>query len=392
MEISRAQITTNLSQESLNAQPRPAIIQVGDTVTLQLSAMRKKYIANYTAASFIQIFRDAKLVDSYPPPGKTRRESEEEVISLTTEGIDRTGMHTYAFTPSEPGLYTAYCFLHTGTRRGFTAKTRDENATLNDYYKVLSLFLPGGGDAFSYWSGILSGYFSHLEAVKSVHFCAGDPGDCKFYSTSVGGSSGAPDLEVESPTVSKSAVGPEETFTLTASVLNAGSGASSETTLRYYRSTTSTFSTSVTEDPVIDVIGLDPSGTERVSHPLAAPSDPGVYYYRTCVAPASGESDTDNNCSSGVRVTVEAAQQGSPDLVVEAPSVSRNEIQPGGRFTLRATVRNIGDARAGSAILRYYRSPNSSISAGSDTEVGSDTVKQPPAIPDRWRVGWGVRP
>ena len=167
---------------------------------------------------------------------------------------------------------------------------------------------------------------------------------------------------------------PGETFTLTASVLNSGSSTSSKTTLRYYRSTISTFSTSVMEDPVIVIDGLGPSKTERVSHPLVAPSDPGLYYYRTCVAPASGESVTDNNCSTGVLVTVEATQQGSPDLVVEAPSVSKNEIQPGGRFTLFATVRNIGDARAGSAILQYYRSTDSSISAGSDTEVGSDTV------------------
>ena len=353
----------------------PSNLQVGDTVTLQLIAERKFVPGTpKTAASFIQIFQDAKLVDSYPPPGKARRKKEIDVADLTTTGIDRTRRVDYSFTPSEPGLYTAYCFLHTGNVRGFTAKTRDENLTLNDYYKVLSLFLPGGGDAFSYWSGILSGYFSHLESVKSVHFCVGDPEDCEFYSTSDDESSGEPDLKVKSLTVSKSAMEPGETFTLTASVLNSGSGESSKTTLRYYRSTTSTFSTSVMEDPVIDVFGLDPLRTERVSHPLAAPSDPGLYYYRTCVAPASGESDTDNNCSTGVLVTVEATQQGSPDLVVEAPSVSKNEIQPGGRFTLFATVRNIGDARAGSAILQYYRSTDSSISAGSDTKVGSDTV------------------
>ena len=354
-------------------------LQVGDTVRLQVKAepKPKKRHSTLTASSFIQISRDAKLVDSYPSVGSffpfkknKRREKETAVKDLTF----RTRLLFYRFTPSEPGLYTAYCFLHTGAVTGFTAKTRNEDPTLNDYYKVLSLFLPGGGPAIKFWDEILSGYFSHLESVKSVHFCVGDPEDCEFYSTSDDESSGEPDLEVESLTVSKSVMEPGETFTLTASVLNSGSGASSETTLRYYRSTTSTFSTSVTEDPVIEVIGLDPSDTERVSHPLAAPSDPGLYYYRTCVAPASGESDTDNNCSTGVLVTVEATQQGSPDLVVEAPSVSKNEIQPGGRFTLFATVRNIGDARAGSAILRYYRSPNSSISAGSDTEVGSDTV------------------
>ena len=363
-------------------------LQVGATVRLQVRAETKDADSTLIAASFIQIFQDAKLVDSYPSVGslipykKNERRAKEIVVAdLTTTGIDRTRLVDYTFTPSEPGLYTTYCFLHTGAVMGFTAKTRNADPTLNDYYKVLSLFLPGGGPAIDFWSGILSGYFSHLESVKSVHFCVGDPEDCEFYSTSDDESSGSddessgePDLEVESLTVSKSAMEPGETFTLTASVLNSGSGESSETTLRYYRSTISTFSTSVMEDPVIYVIGLDPSDTERVSHPLAAPSDPGLYYYRTCVAPASGESDTDNNCSTGVLVTVEATQQGSPDLVVEAPSVSKNEIQPGGRFTLFATVRNIGDARAGSAILQYYRSTDSSISAGSDTKVGSDTV------------------
>ena len=364
-----------------NCSASPGNLQVGDTVTLQLKAMRKKDIA-LIAASFIQIARDAKLVDSYPSVGSffpykknERRENERLVSSLIPGGLtDNTELIKYTFTPSEPGLYTAYCFLHTGAVKGFTAKTRDENLTLNDYYKVLSLFLPGGGPPIDFWSIILSGYFSHLESVKAVHFCVGDAEDCKFYSTSDDESSGAPDLEIESLTVNKSAMGPGETFTLTATVVNSGSGDSSETTLHYHRSTTSTFSTSVTEDPVNDVIGLDPSDTERVSHPLTAPPDPGLYYYRICVAPASGESDTNNNCSTGVRVTVESPQQGSPDLVVDSPSVSKSETQPGGRFTLRATVRNIGDGRAGSAILRYYRSTDSSISAGSDTEVGSDTV------------------
>ena len=308
--------------------------------------------------------------------------------------LDRTELYSYSFTPTSRGRYTAYCFLNTGRLPSASnvaedsdlgqARSTDEDIDLDEFERVFALAAAAlmntstaQGLAHHTWTEVFRTLklFSQLESITAVTFCVGDPEeDCKFYSTPSGGVSGAPDLEVESLTVSKSAVGPEETFTLTASVLNAGSGASSETTLRYYRSTTSTFSTSVTEDPVIVVIGLDPSGTERVSHPLAVPSDPGLYYYRTCVAPASGESNTDNNCSTGVRVTVDAAQQGSPDLVVEAPSVSRNEIQPGGRFTLGATVRNIGDARAGSAILRYYRSPNSSISADSDTEVGSDTV------------------
>ena len=366
-------------------------LQTGETVKLTANAKQtvKGDYSQY-ALGFVEIFRGDRFVDSYPPPKSgflglknPRLDGKKKVAILRTHPADKTQLYSYSFTPTSRGRYTAYCFLNTGQIPSARNVT-DEDIDLDEFERVFALAAAAlmntstaQGLAHHTWTEVFRALklFSQLESITAVDFCVGDPEeDCKFYSTSDDESSGEPDLEVESLTVSKSAMEPGETFTLTASVLNSGSGTSSETTLRYYRSTTTTFSTSVMEDPVIDVIGLDPSDTERVSHPLVAPSDPGLYYYRTCVAPASGESDTDNNCSTGVLVTVEATQQGSPDLVVEAPSVSKNEIQPGGRFTLFATVRNIGDARAGSAILWYYRSTDSSISAGSDTKVGSDTV------------------
>ena len=378
-------------------------LQTGETVELTANAKQKGGGDHYQhALGFVEIFRGDRFVDSYPPPKSgffglknPRLDGRKRVeILKIDQQIDRTELYSYTFTPTSRGRYTAYCFLNTGLLPSARNVT-DEDIDLDEFERVFALAAAAlmntstaQGLTHHTWTEVFRALklFSQLESITAVDFCVGDPEeDCKFYSTSDDESSGEPDLsddessgepdlEVESLTVSKSAMEPGETFTLTASVLNSGSDTSSETTLRYYRSTTFTFSTSVMEDPVIYVIGLDPSDTERVSHPLVAPSDPGLYYYRTCVAPASGESDTDNNCSTGVLVTVEATQQGSPDLVVEAPSVSKNEIQPGGRFTLFATVRNIGDARAGSAILQYYRSTDSSISAGSDTKVGSDTV------------------
>ena len=366
-------------------------LQTGETVKLTANAEQTVGgDSSQKALGFVEIFRGDRFVDSYPPPKSgllglknPRLDGEKQVAILKTRPFDETQLYSYSFTPTSRGRYTAYCFLNTGQLPS-TSNVADEDIDLDEFERVFALAAAAlmntstaQGLAHHTWTEVFRALklFSQLESITAVDFCVEDPEeDCKFYSTSDDESSGEPDLEVESLTVSKSAMEPGETFTLTASVLNSGSGESSKTTLRYYRSTTSTFYTSVMEDPVIYVIGLDPSDTERVSHPLAAPSDPGLYYYRTCVAPASGESDTDNNCSTGVLVTVEATQQGSPDLVVEAPSVSKNEIQPGGRFTLFATVRNIGDARAGSAILQYYRSTDSSISAGSDTEVGSDTV------------------
>ena len=64
---------------------------------------------------------------------------------------------------------------------------------------------------------------------------------------------------------------------------------------------------------------------------------------------------------------------GTPDLVVQTPSVSDSSPNAGGAFTLSATVRNQGNGLSASTTLRYYRSPNATIST-SDTAVGTDAV------------------
>ncbi len=63
----------------------------------------------------------------------------------------------------------------------------------------------------------------------------------------------------------------------------------------------------------------------------------------------------------------------SPDLVVDAPSVTDNSPAAGASFALSVTVRNQGDGVSRSTALRYYRSNDASIST-SDTEVGTDQV------------------
>ena len=62
-----------------------------------------------------------------------------------------------------------------------------------------------------------------------------------------------------------------------------------------------------------------------------------------------------------------------PDLVVTSRSVSDSGLEPGGRFTLSATVRNAGDGAEAATTLRYFRSADASITR-SDTEVGTDEV------------------
>ena len=169
-----------------------------------------------------------------------------------------------------------------------------------------------------------------------------------------------------------------QSFTLRATVRNSGTGRSASTTLRYYRSSNSTISTSDTQVGTDSVSGLSASGTSAESISLRAPSSAGTYYYGACVASVSEESNTDNNCSDGVRVTVSSGSGGGggssrPDLIVQSPSVSDNTLTTGQSFTLHATVRNSGTGRSASTTLRYYRSSNSTIST-SDTQVGTDSV------------------
>ncbi len=123
--------------------------------------------------------------------------------------------------------------------------------------------------------------------------------------------SGAPDLVIQTPSVSDSSPNAGESFTLSATVRNQGNGLSASTTLRYYRSTDATISTGDTQVGTDPVSGLSASGASDESLSLTAPSTAGTYYYGACVDPVSGESDTRNNCSTAVRVTVSASQMAS---------------------------------------------------------------------------------
>ena len=156
----------------------------------------------------------------------------------------------------------------------------------------------------------------------------------------------APDLVVGSPTVSDNSPVAGGSFTLSATVRNQGDGASGSTTLRYYRSTDATISSSDTEVGTDPVGGLSASGTSAESISLTAPSA-GTYYYGACVAAVTSESDTGNNCSSSVQVTVSPVPT-APDLVA---TDAQNKID----LTWSAPSGNGGSAIT-AYDLRYIRS------------------------------------
>ena len=143
-----------------------------------------------------------------------------------------------------------------------------------------------------------------------------DQGTLESWSITVYGHRGpAPDLVVESPTVSASNPTAGTSFTLRATVRNNGGSAAGATTLRYYRSSDDTISTSDTSVGTDSVGGLAAGSTSAESISVSAPASAGTYYYGACVGAVTDESDTANNCSTAVAVTVGAAT--APDLVVE---------------------------------------------------------------------------
>ena len=190
-----------------------------------------------------------------------------------------------------------------------------------------------------------------------------------------------PDLMVAAPAVSDGRPAAGASFTLSATVRNAGDGAASATILRFYRSTDAAITTTDTQVGTDAVTALAAAATAAESVDLTAPADPGTYYYGACVDAVTDESDTTNNCSTSVQVTVPDAPSdtpppprgGNPDLVVATPSVSDGRPDPGASFTLSTTVRNAGDGAANATTLRYYRSTDAAITTA-DTGVGTDAV------------------
>ena len=231
--------------------------------------------------------------------------------------------------------------------------------------------LESGDESISLTAPSIAGAYYYGACMEAVSDESDTTNNCSSAVTVTVGAAPAPDLVVDTPTVSESAPAAGARFTLNATVRNQGNGSADSTTLRYYQSSDSTITTGDTEVGTDSVSSLDASESGDESISLTAPSIAGAYYYGACMEAMSDESDTTNNCSSAVTVTVGAAP--APDLVVDTPTVSESAPAAGARFTLSATVRNQGNGSADSTTLRYYQSTDSTITTG-DTEVGTDSV------------------
>ena len=135
-------------------------------------------------------------------------------------------------------------------------------------------------------------------STASIDVTVGGDGPCRP------GDDVSPDLVVESASVDNASVEAAAAFTLSARVRNRGDGASAATTLRYYRSTDATISTGDAEAGMDAVGRLAAGASTSESIRLTVPGAAGTYYYGACADAVTGESDSSNNCSGAVRVTV----------------------------------------------------------------------------------------
>ena len=172
------------------------------------------------------------------------------------------------------------------------------------------------------------------------------------------------DLSVKTPTVDKSTVAPGETFTLTTTVSNVGTGSfTGNTTLRYFRSADTTLNATDNSDTQVGtdltgyISGASGATSANITLTATAPSEQGTYYYYAYVVPVLGEGyyygtydRTANNTSAYVTVTVSAP----PDLTVSLHRLRQATFAPGERFTLAATVYNGGTGASAATQLRVY--------------------------------------
>ena len=148
----------------------------------------------------------------------------------------------------------------------------------------------------------------------------------------------SPDLEVGASVDDSS---PEEggSITLSGTVTNSGDAVSAATTLRYYRSSDATISSSDAVVGTDDVDALAAGGTSAQSVDLTAPPSAGSYYYGACVDAVASESNTSNNCSASVRVDVREPPR--PPVPITVSFANLPEIHDGQTaftFELRFSV------------------------------------------------------
>ena len=140
-----------------------------------------------------------------------------------------------------------------------------------------------GDESISLTAPSTPGTYYYGACVDEVNGELDTQNNCSLAVALTVGVAPAPDLVVDTPTVSESAPSAGASFTLSAKIRNQGAARSASTTLRYYQASDATITNGDTEVGMDSVFRLVASGSGAESISLTAPSTPGTYYYGACV-------------------------------------------------------------------------------------------------------------
>lgn len=186
-------------------------------------------------------------------------------------------------------------------------------------------------------------------------------------------SAGLPDLRVVNTTSTPSSGTVGSNVNVTCRVYNYGQSAAAPSTLRYYLSNNTTYSSN--DIPIgLDFVGqLIPNGNNYETLSFNIPSVPTGTYYILFVADADN-AVTESNENNNVAYRTLVVNASLPDLrVINQASSPSSGIAGITSVTTSCVVRNYGNATAGASTLKYYLSTNSTYSTN-DTYLGSDAV------------------
>ena len=193
---------------------------------------------------------------------------------------------------------------------------------------------------------------------------------------------GDPDLVVRSISADPSVLARGASFTLRAVVRNRGQGAAAATTLRYYRSDDARVSPTDAEVGTDPVAALAPGNDSTASIEIEGSADPGTAYYGACVDGVTGESDTGNNCSDTVAVTVRDAYCRAGGIVAPGGvcgvygTTHTFEVDANGQGCLRAGFSACSQSGVG------HRSDTLTLFASRRDDLSWEIEEVSPAPPD----------
>ena len=215
---------------------------------------------------------------------------------------------------------------------------------------------------------------------------------------------GRPDL-VASVSPDSAAVAPGGRFEYAVEIQNRGDAASTATTVGAFLSADAVVTTSddlVGPTSLVPALGPGESVQGTASMIVSRSASPGtVLYVGECVDPVEGESDTDNNCSAAIRVTVAGTgslraarlavkrrpgglDSGDPPAVVVAV------VGPAGRIEFRPVAPSLRPSARGGAPLgptqsqQEPRDGNDDRNDGYESVAGEKAHPVPPLSPGPW--------